>query len=349
MKCVDVKKYLSEYIDGKLLGELHEQVEKHLLSCRACSEELDALMTVKEHLGKMKEIEAPQDFISSIHKRIEEDSVLKKIFNTLFKPASIKIPLELAAGLTAVIVVIILLNMQPLFRSTGQLAYEKKESEVLDQREKDEQPIVTETRSYEDKSVELEEQKAEMKEPLKMMKEEDEEENAQVVESVKKQQPPVEQTPETQSRPEVSPTMEKKPVELALFVKTSPGDDTIGEMELAAEGVVAKRAERGDRLKSSGKEVPMAGGEISAEEPAIMDLYVKTKKLILESGGRIISSELSAETGLPLSASAEVPLENYQSFLDKLENIADISEPLSPASFQERKWVLINIRFYTED
>lgn len=348
MKCVDVKKYLSEYIDGKLEGELNEQVEKHLLSCGACSEDLDAILTIKEHLGRMEEIEVPQDFISSIHKRIEEDSGLKKIFNTLFKPARIKIPLELAAGLTAVIVIIILLNLQPLFKSTGQLAYEKKETEILGQKKREERPFITETKSYDDKSEEFEEQKAEVKEPLQMI-EEDQLEIAQSIESMKRSQPSAEPVPETQSRPEVSQDMEKKPVELALFVKAVPVDDVMGEMDdmdMATEGVIAKRAKKADRLQPSGKEAQMAGGDI---KPNIMDLYLKTKELILESGGSVISSELSAETGLPLSVSAEIPRENYQSFLDKLKNIADISEPLPSVSFTERKFVEMHLRFYTEN
>jgi hypothetical protein len=350
MKCGDVKKYLSEYIDGKLEGELNEQVEEHLSSCEACSEDLDTIMAIKEQLGKMGEIEVPQDFISSIHKRIEEDSGVKKIFNALFKPARIKIPLELAAGLTAVIVVIVLLNLQPLFKPTGQLAYEKKGTDVFEQKKRDEQPIITETKSYDDKSAGFEEQKAEVKEPLQMMKEEDEVEIASSVESVKRPGTPAEPVPETQSRPEVTRDIEKKHVELALFVKAVPADAVIEEtsdVDMAAEGIIAKRAEKRDRLREpSGKEAPMAGGEIKT---AIMDLYLKTKELILESGGRVISSELSAETGLPLTASAEIPLENYQSFLDKLKNIADISEPPPPASFPEGKWVQMNIRFYTED
>jgi hypothetical protein len=348
MKCVDVKKYLSEYIDGKLEGELKEQVEEHLLSCGACSEDLDAMMAIKEQLGKMEEIEVPQDFMSSIHKRIEEDSGLKKIFNTLFKPARIKIPLELAAGLTAVIVVIILLNLQPLFKPTGQLAYEKKETDVLGQKQRDERPIIKETKSYDDKPEEFEEQKAEVREPLQMI-EEDELEVAQPIESVKTKEPPAEPAPETQSRSEVSQDMEKRPVELALFVKAVPADDVIGEMgdmDMAAEGVIAKRAKKVDRLQPSGKEEPMAGGEI---RPNIMGLYLKTKELILESGGRVISSELSAETGLPLSASAEIPQENFQSFIDKLKKIAEVAEPLPTVSFTERKLVEMNIRFYTED
>jgi predicted anti-sigma-YlaC factor YlaD len=104
MKCANVRKHLSEYIDGKLEGKLKEQVEEHLLSCKACSEDLDTIMAIKKQLGNMEEIEVPKDFISKIHKRIEDGSDFKKIFNSLFKPARVKVPLELAAGLTAVVV-----------------------------------------------------------------------------------------------------------------------------------------------------------------------------------------------------------------------------------------------------
>ncbi len=353
MKCVDVKKYLSEYIDGKLAGELNEQVEEHLLSCEACSKDLHTIMAIKERLGKMEEVEVPKDFLSSIHRRIEEDSGRKKIFNALFKPARVKIPLELAAGLTAVIVVIVLLNLQPLFKPTRQLAYEKKEAEVLEQKQMDDKPSITKTESYEERSKEFEKQKFEVKEPIQIKKEEGEVGITPPVESMKRTETPIEPVSETQSRSEISPDKEKKPIELVFFIKAAPRDAATGELgdrEMAADGVTAKRGERGDRLEeTSGKEASLAGAEISAERPSIMDLYVKTKELILESGGRIISSEISEDTGLPLSASVEIPLENYQSFLDKVQKIADMSGPLPPVSFPERKWVQIDIRFYTED
>jgi len=118
-KCDRIKKLLSEYIDGVLDAQTGSLVEEHLLECKDCKDERDALNTLIKGLGALDTVKPPGDFLERVHERVKGDSLLEKIKRLLFIPARIKIPVEMAAlATTAVLVFIVFSLIQPGSRIT---------------------------------------------------------------------------------------------------------------------------------------------------------------------------------------------------------------------------------------
>lgn len=64
MNCRKVNHSLSAYIDGELPGVEHLQIHKHLMNCRDCEEEYEALLQMKRLLSGMR-IRQPQSDLSN--------------------------------------------------------------------------------------------------------------------------------------------------------------------------------------------------------------------------------------------------------------------------------------------
>ena len=83
-----------------------EQLEEHLSVCPACTEELQALEAYLGAMHSLKRIDAPADFIQSVHDRIEKTSFLRRLVKKIFVPFHIKIPLELAGVVAALLIAV---------------------------------------------------------------------------------------------------------------------------------------------------------------------------------------------------------------------------------------------------
>lgn len=112
MDCSAIQELLSEYIDGALDVKAKEAVEKHILTCENCKQELASLSAVVEELGSLDQVKAPADFLEKIHERMEPRFSIDRLIRKLFVPFHIKIPLELAAVATVTILVFFVLNIQ---------------------------------------------------------------------------------------------------------------------------------------------------------------------------------------------------------------------------------------------
>ena len=66
MKCTVVRKHLSDYMDRVLTEDVKERVEKHLHSCDACSKLLASLKALREKLGKLEEVDVPEEFLQKV-------------------------------------------------------------------------------------------------------------------------------------------------------------------------------------------------------------------------------------------------------------------------------------------
>lgn len=121
MECARIKELLSEYIDGTLDTQAKATVEKHVLTCKGCKEELASLQALVEELGSLESTKAPADFLEKIHKRMESRFGFGKVLRKLFVPFHIKFPLELAAVATMAILVFSVLNIQQAEKQMAQI------------------------------------------------------------------------------------------------------------------------------------------------------------------------------------------------------------------------------------
>ncbi|MBN2160430.1 MAG: zf-HC2 domain-containing protein [Spirochaetes bacterium] len=96
MKCDRIVDLLPDYLDGLLSPEESEMVKGHLGQCPACREEARFLKKYRKETASFPSLKPPDDFLESIHRRIDapgRNATIRK----LFFPPLIKIPLEAAA------------------------------------------------------------------------------------------------------------------------------------------------------------------------------------------------------------------------------------------------------------
>src|SRR6056297_319 len=109
MKCNRVHELLEEYARDELPGRESSIVTLHLETCSSCREHYVFLKEYLKEVEAMPEYRAPDNFIESLNKRIHETNrgfSFSRIFDFIFLPWKIKLPIEAAALLVTGIIVI---------------------------------------------------------------------------------------------------------------------------------------------------------------------------------------------------------------------------------------------------
>lgn len=100
MRCNRVHELLEEYARNELPGRESSIVKLHLETCTSCREHYNFIRKYLEEVKTMPKYGAPDDFIESLNRRINENNSsfsLRKFFDIMFSPWKIKLPLEAAA------------------------------------------------------------------------------------------------------------------------------------------------------------------------------------------------------------------------------------------------------------
>jgi hypothetical protein len=111
-----VRHKLSEYIDGSVTAEEEAEMEEHLKTCTVCSDALRELKKTVEHIKTVKEVEPPAWMTQKTMAKVRADAEKKKkgMFQRLFFPLQVKLPIQAVAVLfLAVTVFYIYRNIQP--------------------------------------------------------------------------------------------------------------------------------------------------------------------------------------------------------------------------------------------
>ncbi|MBN1628009.1 MAG: zf-HC2 domain-containing protein [Deltaproteobacteria bacterium] len=120
-ECTHIRRLISYYIDGDLEPAKMAAVSEHLLACRECSREHDALRSVISGLHSFRQVKAPADFLEGIHERINEDSIIHRIREAL-SLMRFRIPAELAAFAATAMLILLIFNFLP----SGEKAFIKR-------------------------------------------------------------------------------------------------------------------------------------------------------------------------------------------------------------------------------
>ena len=115
MQCNDIQEKLSAYMDGDISSEERRLIEEHLKSCQQCNETLADLRKTTEYVRDLGDIEPPAWLTQKIMTKIRSEAGREKsLWQKLFYPIHIKLPVEAAvAVLLAVTTVYIFKTMQP--------------------------------------------------------------------------------------------------------------------------------------------------------------------------------------------------------------------------------------------
>ncbi|MBA4389950.1 MAG: hypothetical protein C0399_03330 [Syntrophus sp. (in: bacteria)] len=105
-QCGDIENKLSAYLDGAVSAGEKQLIEEHLADCAHCSATLSELKKTGDLLRSLEEVDPPPWFTQKIMVRVREEATSKKgLFEKLFYPFHIKIPIEvMATCLVAVLV-----------------------------------------------------------------------------------------------------------------------------------------------------------------------------------------------------------------------------------------------------
>jgi len=96
----DIRHKLSEYIDGAVTGKEKAAIETHLKTCLQCSGALEELRKTIEHVKTIEEIDPPAWMTLKIMATVRAEAEVKKsIFQRLFYPLTVKLPIQAIAVL----------------------------------------------------------------------------------------------------------------------------------------------------------------------------------------------------------------------------------------------------------
>ena len=144
MECSDIQEKLSAYLEGIIPSEEEVVIDEHLKVCQKCSESLADLKKTLEYVQNLEEIEPPPWLTQKVMASVRLEAEARRgIFQRLFYPLHIKLPIEaLATILVAVATVFLFKSIQPEMERakeppaetiTRMLVQEKEKTSALDE------------------------------------------------------------------------------------------------------------------------------------------------------------------------------------------------------------------------
>jgi len=106
--CDVIQPELSAYVDGELAPRQREVVEAHLASCARCAQVLAELKTVAAGTAALPRLQTAPQFLAQVRAKIRRGEAPEMLtwFDHLFRPFSLKIPMEVAALIVIALLVI---------------------------------------------------------------------------------------------------------------------------------------------------------------------------------------------------------------------------------------------------
>ena len=102
----DIRHKLSEYIDNSVTADEKTAIEEHLPTCSECSDALRELRKTIENLHTVEEVQPPSWITQKIMAKVrEEQEANRSIWQRLFYPLAVKLPIQAVAVLFLTITV----------------------------------------------------------------------------------------------------------------------------------------------------------------------------------------------------------------------------------------------------
>lgn len=110
-----IRHMLSEYLDGSVSAQDKAEIDNHLKTCPECEKALNDLQKTIEHVKSVEEIDPPAWMTQKIMATVRAEAEEKKgLFQRLFFPLSIKLPIQaVAVAFLTVTVFYMYRNTQP--------------------------------------------------------------------------------------------------------------------------------------------------------------------------------------------------------------------------------------------
>ena len=118
MNCAEVQKYLSDFLDKSLDNERARAIEDHLAACSRCSEEMASLAECQRLVSGLPAVELPSGFTNRVMARVREAANPPSLWERLFLPLQIKIPLQATAVVLITVLAAYIYQKEPLQRES---------------------------------------------------------------------------------------------------------------------------------------------------------------------------------------------------------------------------------------
>src|SRR5262249_12023004 len=119
MKCEEVQKHLSDFLDSSFDVERAKEIEDHLAACSLCSEEAPSLAACQRLVSGLPVVEPPVGFTTRVMARVREAAHPPSLWQRLFLPLRIKIPLQATAVVLIAMLAAYIYQKEPLQRESG--------------------------------------------------------------------------------------------------------------------------------------------------------------------------------------------------------------------------------------
>jgi len=341
MDCSAIQELLSEYIDGALDVKAKEAVEKHIAVCENCNQELASLSAVVEELGSLDQVKAPADFLEKIHERMEPHFSIDRLIRKLFVPFHIKIPLELAAAATVMILVVLVLNIQqpeiqmmkiPTASKSQRLADQSKEDRIKPEFKKEAKSLTPVLKEAPAKPPDSEHVMLARRSKTKTVK------------------PSIQRESEPRSSvlaKAKQPAGKGQRIELALVLKTG----VIGgfyEPGIAMQAAPLLESDENTAEKEKA-DIDSFGRKIDAgRKDRAVDLLLRVKHIIDLVKGKVLTVEYGRQAEQLKSIYAKIPAKNYESFCRELTRLAAFQNPPPDLTDKDLETIQVRIRFLSD-
>lgn len=133
--CRKIQQELSAYLDGELTSSLRAEVEAHLVSCARCQQELLEMKMLATGVAALPNLKPAPRFLSEVRRKIARDVKPEPINwqDYIFRPFWLKVPLEVAAVI--VIIALVMRTTRPLPMEKARLQLAKAETGVNAQKD----------------------------------------------------------------------------------------------------------------------------------------------------------------------------------------------------------------------
>lgn len=319
MDCEEIREHLSAYVDDLLDAGGKARVEEHLLSCKACQQELASLKALVSELGSLESVEPPKDFLDQLNERIEARSWFPKILRTLFKPMRVKIPLEFAGAVAVAILVLVFLHTQKeelglKQAPVGLVKQEEPSEQVAMEKQQAKAPVWSlEGKASKGRVVDSSSDLAKGEAYERQLARKGGEERREVIELtlvMKKEIRPESSAPGAAM--EAAPTPQKKMRRSLALQETAP----------------PARPETDEELDDS---------------------LSRLKKLIELLGGEVVSVEYDEQTKRLASIGAKIPAHQIHTFYNKLKELGDLRTPPEAVTGKGNEVLSVSIRLLASE
>ncbi len=96
-ECEEIQAKLSDYLEGSLDSGNQRAVEDHLYLCPICLAEADALADSIKSVASLPSVDPPPGFTQKVMAQVREEAARPSLWERIFQPLSIKIPIHATA------------------------------------------------------------------------------------------------------------------------------------------------------------------------------------------------------------------------------------------------------------